>query len=73
MDLHMPNVITAMGQAIFWPVKKLKAHYRRNAIIIAHMTPEELREYKRMRDELRAACENRRAFMAFGHVPGRWF
>ena len=66
----MPHVLNAAGQAILWPFKKFRAHCRRNAIIIAHMTPEELREYKRMRDELRLAHERRREYPPLFRLPG---
>jgi hypothetical protein len=69
----MSNILKNVGQALLRPIIKLRATARRNAIIYAHMSPEQLREYSRMRDELRAAKDRQREFLLRHRPPGAMF
>jgi hypothetical protein len=65
----MPKLLSLLGQALLRPIIKLKAICRRNAILFAHMTPEQLRERARMLDELRLARDSRRDFLVRFRPP----
>jgi hypothetical protein len=69
----MSKILNTLGQSVLRPIIKLKATYRRNAIIIANMSPEQLRERKRMLDELRFAREQHSALLLRNRLPGSWF
>ncbi len=68
--LRLPGLL---GQALLRPITQLKATCRRNAIIYANMTPEQLREHIRMRDELREVRERRSELMIRYRTPGGMF
>jgi hypothetical protein len=69
----MSKILNTLGQSVLRPIIKLKATYRRNAIIIANMSPEQLRERKRMLDELRFTREQRSELLMRHKPPGNWF
>jgi hypothetical protein len=69
----MPKFLKLLGQALLRPFVKLRATCRRNAIILAHMTPEQLRERARMMDELRLARDSRRDLLVRLRPPGMPF
>lgn len=69
----MSNILKKLGRALLRPVIKLRAAARRNAIIYANMSPEQVREHLRIRDELRTAKERRSAFLLRHRPPGAMF
>jgi hypothetical protein len=71
--LVMSKILKTLGQSVLRPIIKLKATCRHNAIIIAHMSPEQLREHKRMHDELRFMREQRSELLMRHKPPGSWF
>jgi hypothetical protein len=70
--LIMSKILKHLGQALLRPIIKLKATSRRNAIIYAHMSPEQLRERKRMLDELRFMKEQRSELLLRHRHPGQF-
>jgi hypothetical protein len=69
----MSKITKAIGSALQRPIIKLRATSRRNAILYAHMSPEQLRERKRMLDELHFAREQQSALLLRHRLPGSWF
>jgi hypothetical protein len=68
----MSKILKHLGQALLRPIIKLKATSKRNAIIYAHMSPEQLRERKRMLDELRFMREQRSELLLRHKLPGQF-
>jgi putative heme iron utilization protein len=66
----MSKILKSLGQALLRPIIKLRATARRNAIIYANMSPEQLREHKRVLDELRAMREQRSELLLRHRPPG---
>jgi hypothetical protein len=72
LGLIMSKILGILGQALLRPIIKLKATNKRNAIIYANMSPEQLRERKRMLDELRFMREQRSELLLRHRPPGQF-
>lgn len=68
----MSKILKRLGRALLRPITKLKATGKRNTIIYANMTPEQLRERKRMLDELRFMREQRSELLMRHRLPGQF-
>jgi hypothetical protein len=66
----MSTILKRIGRGFLRPFVKLRASFRRNAIIIANASPEELRRYKEMLDESKRVSDARREVLARSHLPG---
>jgi retron-type reverse transcriptase len=72
LGLIMSKILRILGQALLRPIIKLKATNKRNAIIYANMSPEQLRERKRMLEELRFMREQRSELLLRHKLPGQF-
>jgi hypothetical protein len=66
----MSTILQRIGRVFLRSFVKLRARLRRNAIIIAHASPEDLRRYKAMLDECQRASDARRDVLIRSHLPG---
>jgi hypothetical protein len=61
------------GLALLRPFQKLRARIRRNAIIIANASPEELRHYKALLDDNRRIQQANHDLLIRSRLPGSHF
>jgi hypothetical protein len=66
----MSTILIRIGRGFLRPFIKLRAKLRRNAIIIANASPEDLRRYRAMLDECREARQAREDLIIRSRLPG---